>query len=251
MSSEPKRGLFAHLRSFFAWLFRLLFGSSKKQKSAKSRDVSELDFDDDWNTEIDAPLPYRLSDQFLTPAELSFFSVLRNVVGEQAHIAVKVGLKELFRVNADGRSQQKTYRNKIDQKHVDFVLCEPITMRPLVAIELDDKSHRREDRQERDAFVDQVFEVAGLKLLHIPVKAGYSVQDLTSMLLPYLSISPSVQQNVAAQTATTSAPQCPKCGNTMTLRTAKSGSNAGKQFWGCINYPSCRTVIPYQSASPV
>lgn len=248
MSSEPKRGLFARLKSFFAWLFRLLFGSSKKQKSAKHRAASELDFDDDWNTETETPLPYRLNDQFLTPAELSFFSVLRNVVGEQAHIAVKVGLKELFWVNTDNLSQRQTFTNKIDRKHVDFVLCEPTTMRPLVAIELDDKSHQREKVQKRDAFVDQVFEVVGLKLLHIPVKAGYSVQDLTTILTPYLSISPSVQQTVAAQAATTSAPQCPKCGNTMTLRTAKSGSNAGKQFWGCINYPNCRMVTSVSNA---
>ncbi|WAK04590.1 nuclease-related domain-containing protein [Methylobacter sp. YRD-M1] len=35
---------------------------------------------------------------------------------------------------------------------------------------------------------------------------------------------------------------CPKCGRPMTLRTAKSGDNQGKQFWGCTGYPKCRTV---------
>jgi len=35
---------------------------------------------------------------------------------------------------------------------------------------------------------------------------------------------------------------CPKCGKSMVLRTAKKGSNSGKQFWGCSGYPSCRTV---------
>jgi restriction system protein len=35
-------------------------------------------------------------------------------------------------------------------------------------------------------------------------------------------------------------PNCPKCGKAMSLRTAKSGRNAGKQFWGCSAYPECR-----------
>ena len=38
-------------------------------------------------------------------------------------------------------------------------------------------------------------------------------------------------------------PPCPKCGKIMVLRTAKSGKNAGKQFWGCSGYPECKGVI--------
>lgn len=34
-------------------------------------------------------------------------------------------------------------------------------------------------------------------------------------------------------------PACPRCGGLMTLRTAKTGRNAGSQFWGCSDYPSC------------
>jgi four helix bundle suffix protein len=36
------------------------------------------------------------------------------------------------------------------------------------------------------------------------------------------------------------APHCPKCGQTMVLRTARQGPNAGSQFWGCSGYPNCR-----------
>lgn len=35
---------------------------------------------------------------------------------------------------------------------------------------------------------------------------------------------------------------CPKCGNSMVLRTARSVSNQGKQFLGCSDYPKCKTV---------
>jgi hypothetical protein len=39
------------------------------------------------------------------------------------------------------------------------------------------------------------------------------------------------------------APQCPKCGAEMVLRTASRGDRAGKQFYGCSAYPKCRGIV--------
>jgi Zn-finger domain associated with topoisomerase type I len=33
---------------------------------------------------------------------------------------------------------------------------------------------------------------------------------------------------------------CPRCGKPLNVRTAKKGSQTGKQFWGCTGYPVCR-----------
>jgi len=38
-------------------------------------------------------------------------------------------------------------------------------------------------------------------------------------------------------------PSCPNCGKPMVLRTARSGKNAGRQFWGCSDYPDCKGVL--------
>lgn len=38
-------------------------------------------------------------------------------------------------------------------------------------------------------------------------------------------------------------PACPQCSKTTVLRTAKSGKNAGQQFWGCSDYPHCKGVV--------
>lgn len=40
--------------------------------------------------------------------------------------------------------------------------------------------------------------------------------------------------------ANPSAPSCPRCAQAMVRRTAKKGTNAGQQFWGCADYPRCR-----------
>lgn len=38
-------------------------------------------------------------------------------------------------------------------------------------------------------------------------------------------------------------PNCPQCSKPMVLRTAKTGRNAGQQFWGCTAYPECKGVV--------
>ena len=66
---------------------------------------------------------------------------------------------------------------------------------------------------------------------------------------PVRQESGGVADEVAIETPTPApaeAPQsarlCPKCGAEMVLRTARRGSNAGNQFWGCSNYPRCRHI---------
>lgn len=51
------------------------------------------------------------------------------------------------------------------------------------------------------------------------------------------------QRRLVNMTASgTDAPACPKCGSSMVMRTAKSGSNAGNSFWGCSSFPNCRGI---------
>ena len=38
----------------------------------------------------------------------------------------------------------------------------------------------------------------------------------------------------------TAARKCPRCGREMVLRTAREGRHAGRRFWGCSGFPSCR-----------
>lgn len=39
-------------------------------------------------------------------------------------------------------------------------------------------------------------------------------------------------------------PNCLRCGKAMVQRTAKTGANAGKDFWGCSAFPKCRATQP-------
>lgn len=122
--------------------------------------------------------PYALRDDFLSPAELNFYRVLVSVISPEITVCTKVSLGDLFYAKTQDASAWRTYTNKIDRKHVDFLLCTRQTMRPQAGIELDDSSHRRADRQSRDEFMNRVFEATGLPLLRIPVKRGYAPNEL-------------------------------------------------------------------------
>lgn len=195
--------------------------------------------------------PYRVRDDFLSPAELSFYHVLSSVIAPKAVVLTKVGLSDIFFVTRP--HENRSASNRIAQKHVDFLLCEPQTMRPLVGIELDDASHRRADRRERDAFVNQVFEAADLKLLHVQVQRTYNRDEIAGQVLPFLSRNATNVQDLITTTpldhppitsASVTQPICRKCGISMVLRTATRGDNQRQQFYGCVNYPRCREVAP-------
>jgi hypothetical protein len=185
-------------------------------------------------------LPYRLRDDFLSPAELSFYRVLQLALKDQAVISTKVNLADIFFVARPNENQ--SYRNKIDRKHVDFLLCDPATMKPRCGIELDDSSHARRDRQDRDQFVDQVFDVAGLPLVRFPARSGYDPNTIAAELARHLGAQADVATRVAAVLPPSGPPICPKCDVPMVQRTASKGRNAGQQFWGCPNFPKCREV---------
>jgi four helix bundle suffix protein len=66
-------------------------------------------------------------------------------------------------------------------------------------------------------------------------EGGYSEQLATARLANRVKQKEQHNPNLTA----TLIPGCPKCGKVMVLRTAHTGKNEGKQFWGCSAYPEC------------
>jgi len=189
-------------------------------------------------------LPYRLRDDFLSPAEFSFYKVLSSIVGARLAIQSKVRLADIFFVARP--NENVAFFNRIAQKHLDFLVCDSVTMTPLFGIELDDASHRQNSRQERDDFVEKVCRVAGLPLLRFPVQREYNPREIAAQIAPFVSekVSSSVAPQPQVNKQVGSVPLCPKCGIPMVLRTVAQGEHKGKQFYGCQNYPRCREMKP-------
>lgn len=128
-------------------------------------------------------LPYALRSYLMSKAERSFFGVLEQATDQSKfYIFPQVSLASLVYVEKDTGAYQ-TWHNKIDRKSVDFVLFDRSTISPVLAIELDDSSHEREDRQERDIFVDNVLAKVGLPLLHVKAQTGYNLQQVSDAIV--------------------------------------------------------------------
>ena len=193
--------------------------------------------------------PYRLRDDFITQAEFAFYAALRSYLGEDILICPKVNLADLF-FPAVESGERMRYLNKINRKHVDFLLCEAGTLEPICGVELDDSSHQRADRIARDEFVNQVYQAAGLPLIHVPLQNGYSVellQDLFGDVLDFHWVQAGENGEEKDETAENglAIPTCPKCGALMVLRVHTSGENKGYRYFGCPKYPKCRKTVPY------
>jgi len=114
--------------------------------------------------------PYRRK-SLLSPAELAFYNVLRAAVGDRFVILIKVGVRDLCEITH--REVNQAAFNRVASKHVDFVLCDQVTLHPVAAIELDDSSHYRRDRAERDVFINELFRVIGVALIRHRVQITY------------------------------------------------------------------------------
>lgn len=111
---------------------------------------------------------YQAAGPLLTRAEYGAFCWLQRAVGTRTCVFAKVRLADLVKVKQAFLSPRDRMRalGYIAQKHVDFVVA---TRRGdvLFALEVDDRSHCRRDRRERDAFVNEVFEMANLRLVRV------------------------------------------------------------------------------------
>lgn len=134
-------------------------------------------------------LPYVARKQLLSNAERTFFDVVRRVAPEDTVIYPQMRLASIIDVRSYAK-RQYTHFNRIQAKCVDFVLCDLSTSAPLLVIELDDSSHARKDRKERDQFVDAALHAANLPILHVPWQRHYDPDSLNNDILRLLGRSP-------------------------------------------------------------
>ena len=139
-------------------------------------------------------VPYVRAPHLITPAEQEFMRVLRAAAPDGTVIYPQVRLPALIRpARQPARGKQPYDFYRIQAKSVDFVLCEASTSAPLLIVELDDSSHRRPDRQERDAFVDAALASAGLPVLHVRWQRGYDPLMLAAQINALLAKAPPAQ----------------------------------------------------------
>ncbi|WP_174511262.1 DUF2726 domain-containing protein [Methylocella tundrae] len=121
--------------------------------------------------------------RFLSPNEKCFFSALRRALGDGYLVCPQVRLAEIVDVNPRvGGAKRQAALYRVAGKSIDFVVCSSLTFELLAAIEVDDRSHFRQERRERDAFVNSLFGEIGLPLVRVAAKRDYSAAVLREAL---------------------------------------------------------------------
>ena len=129
-------------------------------------------------------LPYTLKPALYSPAERSFLGVLEQAIGKHYQIFGKVRIADVVETRRGlSASTRQSAFNRINAKHFDFLLCDKGDLTVVCAIELDDRSHQKGSRQQRDAFIVELCRIVGLPLLRVPAKRAYAVQELRTIIL--------------------------------------------------------------------
>jgi len=113
------------------------------------------------------------------------FDILVALVGNKYHVFPQIHLATILDHKIVGQNWVSAFRH-IDEKSVDFVICDINYIKPLLAIELDDKTHESNVRKNRDAEVEQILSDAQIPLLRIENKGFFDKEIIATQLNNYL-----------------------------------------------------------------
>ncbi len=129
-------------------------------------------------------LKYRAKEFLFTPAEHSFFFVLKSALSDEFEVFAQVRIADVLNPDYPRSSRMRQIAlNKITSKHFDYVLCRRKTLAVVAAIELDDSSHQLSDRVIRDRFIEGACDSAGLKLIRFSCKSQYQLNAVRAKVL--------------------------------------------------------------------
>lgn len=128
---------------------------------------------------------YTANSSLLSEAERRFLHALDQAAPPNTRVFAQVALGQIISPRKGSPTWQRD-RNRIAQKVVDFVVCDQ-WQRPLVVIELDDASHKKSKRVERDELLDSILANVGVRLIHMRAAGSYDVEALRAELSPMVS----------------------------------------------------------------
>lgn len=101
---------------------------------------------------------YTGNDFLMSPTERDVYKVLERAYGDKYYIFAQVRVVDVLRPNMKKyhtwTKEYKALFRQVSQWHFDYVMCHKEDFRIYCALELDDPSHERPDRQRRDRILD-------------------------------------------------------------------------------------------------
>jgi hypothetical protein len=184
----------------------------ERQEAAASHDAYE------------APDPtlFVLKSQTFDEVTRNMLELLNKVVPPRFTVLLDVPLSDF--VGAEQDNANSTLR--LANTTIRYLLCDSSDMSVICGLQHRDAGAT--GRQSID-FVKSVFGDIGKPLLEFPVSNDISEHEIRDQLDPVL-----LPRELR---------ECPRCGETMSIRKAMKGKTAGTIYWVCSQFPGCRGVI--------
>lgn len=122
---------------------------------------------------------YSKKERYLSRPEAEFLSVLRGIVGGRYEVYAQVPLVSVIDKNGSA------FRNELFRV-VDYLIADPANSTPLLLIELNDASHARRDRVERDRKVAEICACAGIPLIAFTFEQAKNVPEVKKTVMKML-----------------------------------------------------------------
>jgi len=121
-----------------------------------------------WKTDPDL-WPYRPKERMMNPYEQQLYELIRDTLTKSI-VMTQVAMNQMLEIEGIPiRWHAKAYRARIDKKSLDFLICDKHT-KPIIAVELDGRSHEKWDRKLADEAKDKALTAAGVKIVRIKVE---------------------------------------------------------------------------------
>ncbi len=121
---------------------------------------------------------YRLKDALLTQTEISYYNIINAYFGGDYLILPQINLASVIEKQGGG------YRNELF-RNADFGIFDH-NFRPILLIEINDNTHLRRDRKERDQKVSVICKKARIPLITFWTKDGIDKDVIYKTIKKYL-----------------------------------------------------------------
>lgn len=158
----------------FAVILLAILSKLMDFKAPRTKGVSQTVFD-----------AYRLKPSLLVNnSEKQFFSMLLQYVPRSYLVQTKTRLEDVIGVKTHIKGKEAYgFRGRVKSRHIDFLIISP-DGRPVLAIELDGKSHNPNKLTNADQLKNGIFATVGLPFLRVRVGTDYNyhLQEILRVL---------------------------------------------------------------------
>lgn len=172
---------------------------------------------------------YELKSSLVTKTEMEFLECIKSVLPENCLVQAQANLASFITRTDNARFQNELYRN------VDFIITD-LSYRPLLVVEINDKTHQMKERQERDKKVANICEEAGIPVIKFWTSYGVNREYIKDRITKELSSLPKervhhFQQEKEEETA------APPVNTTPTQTSSKNGCYIATCVYGSYDCP--------------